>query len=145
MADISSALKVYLKTKSAITDLVGSGTAARIFKRVPRQKTTLPFIVITLFEGISSEHLGGISGLAKARVQVDCYAATSAGSYALAELVRLAPLQGQGNLTMDSVNVRDVSSPSGYSDGDDPPYEGSSENLFYHSRDYFISYQEATS
>ncbi len=144
MPSIDTELKTYLKTKLAITDLIGAGDNARIYERVPRETATLPFIALLVFEGNSHEHLGGITGLARTRVQVDCYAGTAAESFALAELVRLAPLQGEGNFTMGTTDVRDVSSPNGYTNGDDPPYQGSEENLFWHSRDYFISHREPT-
>ena len=93
MPDILDNLRTYLKTKTAITDLVGTTTAARIYIHEAKQDAALPFIVLHGFEGISEEWLSGIVGNCTTRVQVDCYASTRPGAYALAEAVRLAPLQ----------------------------------------------------
>jgi hypothetical protein len=41
MADIAEELKTYLKSISAVTDLVGSGTAARIYTHRAKQGVTL--------------------------------------------------------------------------------------------------------
>ena len=142
MASISSELKTYLKTKSAVTDLIGAGTAARIYPHTAKQGVALPYIVYEIFQGESYEHLGGISGLAENRIQIDCFAATSEGAYALAEAVRLAPVQ-MFRGTMGSTAVT-VSSDDGYESGYEPPEKGGTQKLYFVSRDYFITYAEAT-
>jgi len=144
MPDILSDLRTYLKTKSAITSLVGTGDAARIYFHDAKEGATLPFIILEIFEGESNEHLTGISGICSNRVQVDCYGVTAAAAYTLAEAVRLAPLQMyRGN--MDTSKVCNVTSNVSYRRGFDPPVTGSAQKRYWVSRDYVITYTEATS
>lgn len=144
MPDILSDLRTYLKTKSAITNLVGTGDAARIYFHDAKEGATLPFIILEIFEGESNEHLTGISGICSNRVQVDCYGVTAAAAYSLAEAVRLAPLQMyRGN--MDTSKVCNVTSNVSYQRGFDPPVTGSAQKRYWVSRDYAITYTEATS
>lgn len=144
MPDILSDLRTYLKTKSAITNLVGTGDAARIYFHDAKEGATLPFIILEIFEGESNEHLTGISGICSNRVQVDCYGVTAAAAYTLAEAVRLAPLQMyRGN--MDTSKVNNVTSNVSYRRGFDPPVTGSAQKRYWVSRDYVITYTEATS
>lgn len=144
MADIASELITYLKTKSAVTDLVGTSTAARIYYGDAKQGVALPYIVIRVFDGTSHEHLGGITGMAMNRVEVNCYAATSSAASALAEAVRLAPLQ-KFRGTMGSTYVHEVASPQGYAREFEPPTTGDNRKRFNFVRDYFIHYAEAKS
>lgn len=144
MPDILSDLRTYLKTKSAITSLVGTGDAARIYFHDAKEGATLPLIILEIFEGESNEHLTGISGICSNRVQVDCYGVTAAAAYTLAEAVRLAPLQMyRGN--MDTSKVNNVTSNVSYRRGFDPPVTGSAQKRYWVSRDYVITYTEATS
>lgn len=144
MPDILSDLRTYLKTKSAITNLVGTGDAARIYFHDAKEGATLPFIILEIFEGESNEHLTGISGICSNRVQIDCYGVTAAAAYTLAETVRLAPLQMyRGN--MDTSKVNNVTSNVSYRRGFDPPVTGSAQKRYWVSRDYVITYTEATS
>ncbi len=143
MSDIAEQLTTYLKTISAITDLVGTGANARIFLSFAKQGASLPYIVLEVFEGTSTEHLTGISGLATNRVQVDCYASTKAGASDLAEKVRLAPLQMHRG-DMGDLFCNTVRSDGGFRTGYDPASKGANNQRFWSSRDYFITYQEAT-
>lgn len=144
MADIASELKTYLKSISAITDLVGTGTAARIYTHRAKQGVALPYIVFEVFEGTSLENLTEIDGMATNRIQVDAYAATSDGVYTLAEAIRLAPLQMYRG-TMNSTFVHNVTSNGGYERGFDPPTKGGNQRRYWISRDYIITYREPVS
>lgn len=144
MADIAAEFKTYLKSISTITALVGATTASRIYEVTAKQGESMPYIVYETFADNSEEHLGGISGLATERIQVDCYAATSAGAYALAEVVRLAPLQ-MFRGTMGSTFVNGVTSPGGYRRGQTPPVKGGAQRRYWISRDYLITFVEASS
>lgn len=144
MADLETELKVYLKSKASITALVGIGDAARIYLGFPKQGAALPFIVFDVFGGPSAEHLGGISGMAENRVQIDCYGLTSAAAKAVADVVRYAPLQGHRG-AIGALTATGVTSPGGYRHGFDDPSAGANQARFWHSRDYFISYNEPIS
>ena len=148
MPDILNSLRIYLKTKTAITSLVGSGDASRIYFHDAKEGAAMPFIILEIFEGESNEHLAGISGVCSNRIQIDCYGVTSAAAYNLAEAVRLAPLQMfRGSIATggDLVRVLNVTSNVSYRRGFDPPVSGSSQKRYWVSRDYIIMYQGATS
>lgn len=143
MSDIAADLITYLKSKTGVTDLVGSGTAARIYVEDPKQGASLPYIVIEVFAGKTEQHLGGISGLATNRVQVDAYDSTQAKAYTLAEAIRLAPLAGyRGDL--DATLTREVGQGS-YEYGRDRPTRGGNQRRHWVSRDYIFTHDEATS
>lgn len=144
MPDILADLRTYLKTKTAITSLVGTGDAARIYIHDAKEGATLPFIILEIFEGSSEEHLAAITGIASNRIQVDCYGVTSTAAYNLAEAVRLAPLQ-MFRGTMATSSVLNVTSNVSYRRGWDPPVTGSAQKRYWVSRDYIITYTEATS
>ena len=98
MADFADELITYLKTRSGVTDLVGTGTAARIFHDRLRQGATLPAVFFVETGGDSAEHLGGIAGMARAFYQLYSCGATRTAANDMAEAVRLAPLQGYRGL-----------------------------------------------
>lgn len=143
MAGIGSELKDYLKTKSPITNLVGSGNNARIYKDRAKQGVDLPYIVYEVFRGSSAQHLQGITGIASNRIQVDAYAVNEEQSYQLAELIRLAPLQMYRGM-MNETFVHDVNGDIGYEQGSTDPVQGSEQRHHWTSRDYIITYREAT-
>ena len=145
MPDILTDLRTYLKTKSAITSLVGTGDAARIYLHDAKEGAVLPFIILEIFEGESNEHLAGITGIASNRVQIDCYGVTATAAYNLAEAVRLAPLQMFRGTMASSSKVLNVTSNVSYRRGWDPPVAGSAQKRYWVSRDYIIMYTEATS
>lgn len=144
MPSLESALKAYLKSKTAITSLVGTGDSARIYLNVPKQGVVLPYIVFEVFEGSSAEHLTGVSGIAENRVQIDCYGGDEESAHNLAEAVRLAPLQMFRGELMSGVFANSVSSPIGYRLGFDPPTAGGNDIRFWASRDYLVTYSEPT-
>lgn len=145
MPDILADLRAYLKTKSAITTVIGTGDDARIYLHDAKEGATLPFIILEIFEGESNEHLGGISGIASNRIQIDCYGITSTAAYNLAEAVRLAPLQMFRGTMNSSSKVVNVTGNVSYRRGFDPPVSGSSQKRYWVSRDYIVMYTEATS
>lgn len=142
MPSISSEIITYLKTKAAVTALVGSGVDARIFLDEAKQGVSLPYVTLVVFEGASHEHLGAITGLAENRVEINCYSATSEGAWTLAEVIRLSPLQMHRG-TLGSTFVHSITSPQGYARERIPPPQGSNTTRFVCSRDYFFIYAEA--
>lgn len=81
---ITEGLRSHLLGDPAIAALV----VARIYPlRVP-QKVTMPAIVLTLISDQREPHLRGISGLARPRYQLDCWAQTYDGATALGALCR---------------------------------------------------------
>jgi len=145
MADFSDEFKTYLKTISAITDDVGSGTAARIYPDRLREGATMPAIVyVEAGGGESFEFLGGISGLAETVMHVYTYGSTRTQANDLAEVVRLAPLQGFGG-TMGATAVTSVSASSHRDTGFDPPRHKTDKPKYWTRRIYNLHHAEATS
>lgn len=141
MPSIESQLEIYLKSKPSISALIGEGDDARIYQDRAKQGVPLPFIVYQVFDGSSDEHLGGITGVAENRFQIDTYGVDREKSFELAELVRLAPLQMFRGL-IGSTEVLTVSSNGGYDKGSDNPVSGSGERRYWTSRDYIITHRE---
>lgn len=140
MADVAESLVQYLRTKSAITDLVSD----RISPDSLPQGSSLPAIVYYEIDNVSAEHLGGIAGVAHARFQIDCYATTRKQAKELQEKVRLAPLQGFRG-TMHNTFVQGVSRAGSFRTDADEPKDGSDQWRYIVSADYIISHDEATS
>ena len=137
--DIGNTLIDYLKSKPAITDLIGSNGAARIWLDEARQGAQLPYIVIGVFEGPSEQHLNGVSGISTNRCQVDCFAANSKGAFDLAEAVRFAPLQAyRGQIPGGFVN--NVNADSSYRRGKETSEKGNKQKRFFAQADYLITY-----
>ena len=142
MSDVAADLITFLKTQSSITDIVGAGTAAKIYEEDPKQAVGLPYIVFEVFEGKTEQHLGGISGLATNRVQIDAYQSTRALAYTLAEAIRLA-LAGKRQ-TFDATLYRETGQDS-YQRGRDKATKGGNQARYWISRDYIFTFDEAIS
>lgn len=143
MADLANDLKAFLKTVSAVTSIVGTGSDARIYLGTARQRGSKPYIVFDVYRDESYEHLDGISGLCRNRVQIDCVGGNSAQAFTLHEAVRIA-LQAARTVTMNGTRYK-VESAEGYERGDDTPESGSDVPRYYIERDYYFTYAEATS
>ena len=93
---------IYAKLNDAADGIdthVGSGTSARIFPGNVPQGQSLPAIRFNRIATVYSEHLGGVTTLVEAVVQVDAYAATHDTAIALGECVR-ASLQDWRDLSL---------------------------------------------
>ncbi len=141
--DIATNLKTYLKSISAVTSLVGSGDAARIYIHDAKEGVQLPFVIIAVLTGSSEVHLAGASGIATNRVSVISYGATHAAAYALDKTIRLAPLLGYRG-TMGTGFVHAVDDDQGYECGYDPPVTGSAQKRYWVMRDYLFVHKETT-
>lgn len=112
MADISDEIKTYLKTVSAVTTLVGAGTASRIFRDTLRQGATLPAIVLVEAGGGEvARSLTSLSGAQQINLHVYCYGATRSSANAVDAAVFSAfcgstGLNGRG--TMGTTGVLDI-------------------------------------
>lgn len=144
MPDIAAELITYLKTIPAVTNLIGSGAGSRIYSSEPKQGVALPFVVFTVFVGGSTETLGAIAGMADNRIQIDCYGATSAQAFEVAEAIRYAPLQMYRG-AMGAAFAASVTSLDGYARGYDQATTGGNQRRYWVSRDYDIYYSEAIS
>lgn len=106
--DFGADFKTKLKAVSAITDIVGSSTSARIYPDVPKHSMTVPAIVyIENSGGTSDESLAGPIGMGQTVMLVDSYAATRSAANSLAETIRVA-IQGPINTTWGDSHVSSV-------------------------------------
>lgn len=83
---VEKAFYALLSQEAAISGLVGS----HIYPLRAPEDIVAPFIVYQKISGIRWRSLGGPSGMAQTRIQIDAYAASYAGAKTLAESIRIA-------------------------------------------------------
>lgn len=120
--NIKVALRTYLLSQSKVTQLVGD----RIYATVIPQNATYPCVsVSTVSEATVKQMSGYSSGLADARIQLDCWAENEDAAFQVADLIRnyLDGYSGTvANIQLDSVTYIDKNEtvePQG--DGSDIP------------------------
>ena len=126
MADIAEQLIVFLKTKSAITSLVGSSTSARILQQeAPKESSALPCICVTISGTNHVGYTAGMTDLAAVDITLTGWGSTISERNSLAAAVHgaLSPLV-KGN-SLGSIPLVDISCSAGRSDGDVGAVDGS--------------------
>lgn len=116
MAEVRVALRTYLLTKSAITDIVGQ----RIYAQQLPQGATIPAITMTTISESYDHDLAGLAGLVHTRIQFECLATTELVSLQLADAVIWCGVDTLKGLS-SGINFRSVMVEDGrrcYSDGD---------------------------
>jgi hypothetical protein len=83
---VEVALASYLEAHALVSPLVGS----RVYPEVLPQRPTYPAIVYQRVTTARVRSFDGPSGLARPRIQLDCYGSTYAQAKAVAAAVRLA-------------------------------------------------------
>ena len=143
--DFGADFKTKLKSVTAITDLVGVTTQARIYPDVLKINSSLPAITYSEHTGGESyEKLSGPLGVAETLMVVDCYAATRAAANALAEVVRVA-LQGPVNATWGDSYVSSVTCVTHRMTDVDWAADKQSIKRWFTRRAYRIFHEEANS
>lgn len=140
MADIGVAIVAHLKTKTAVTDLIGSGADMRINAGYLPQCETLPAVVYHEITGTSYEHLVQGAGTVQDRYQIDCYADTAIAAVELREQIRLA-MQTFNHAIWGGIYIHGCNSDTKHS-GTDEPEDGSDAWRYRYSQDYLITYAE---
>ena len=137
---IDGAILGRLKAVTAITDIVGAGTSARIYAEKLPQKPTLEAITFNLISTPQRVHaFGSDPGLVQARWQVDAWGNTWKESRLLAAAIRG---NGAGNAfsrfrgTQDTTVVDDI-----LLDNELATFEDES-GTYRTTQDYLIWYQE---
>lgn len=136
--DLRPALRAYLLADGQISAVV----ASRIYPTKLPQGTTLASIVYSRISGVGDHHSQGASGLARPRMQIDCWASTVDGADTLGRLVK-ARIDGFGgampygsNSPQDEIAVQGVFFQSERDDYDDAA------KLHRVSQDYVIWFEE---
>lgn len=135
MAELEQAVYSRLTGHAGLAALVGS----RVYPLVLPQRPTLPAVTYQRVEALRQSAMGVDTGLASARVQVDSWATTYAGSKGVAAQVRAALQRWRG--TEAGVTVEDA-----FLERDQDLFEdegSSAEGKLYRvSQDYLIWYRE---
>ena len=144
MADIATAVRTVLANDAAVAAVVGTRLYPdRIPQKLVDTTTTYPCIRLQLVDERSDVHLTGMSRLAAATIQVDCYSLSRSTSTALGEKVRLA--LGMYSGTSASVIIqRCYPTASGFHSAEQSK-DGTDLPKYRHTRDYDLFFQEATS
>ena len=126
----SGGLVTYWKTISAITDIVGSGSSARIYPLLAKQSVgNSARIVYERAGGESVNRLSGTSGTRYTVLHVYCYGATLSASDALAEAVRANTANYRG--TLSGVYVNQIECTDALDDGIDESVDKSDTHRYW--------------
>lgn len=131
------ALRGYLLSKSAVTDLVGQ----RIYTDQLEQGATLPAVVMNKLFTTHDHALSDKAGLAHARIQFECYAATRQVANSVADSLHTSGIMTFKGLT-GGVDIRGARVEEGMSYKTDPATDGSDESRYVSVIDLTIDYTE---
>lgn len=144
MASIEKALKDFLLSKTAVTDLIGSGTSARYWPDVLDQDWTTNQGPCVVFEIISSEDIQTLadrSGFVSSRFKFIAYAGTRMAANATARAVKNCGLAAMKGL-YSSVHVCGVVIESGIRTDYEKPDDGKATYRYLTEFDVMVSYLE---
>lgn len=136
---VETALYTYLAGKTSITSIVGTN----IWKgRLPQSYSWVaPALSFRRISELHDHDLDGGSGIARARMQIDCWSKTASAAESLAEQVRTL-LQGYsgtiGSVTATSVVLDNVVSLP------EPPIDSSDDWRFHIALDFIVIYRESS-
>ena len=133
--DITTNLRTYLLTISAVTDLLG--TTTEIFPDALPQRGgyTLPAVVLHEISGSDLRHLSGSADKGETTIQIDCWADNRDDGNALSEAVRKNIEHYAGAAGDDTIDhAYCINRRTFY----EPPVDASEDGLYNHSRDYRI-------
>lgn len=137
---VAGGILARLKAVSAVTDIVGSGSSARIYAMHLPQKPTLEAVV---FQKISTPEVvhafGADPGLVEERWQVSSWGNTFAEAKTLAAAVKTALSRYSG--TSDSTVFQGIFHDGG-ADFDEEPINENSARVYRSQHDYLIWYEE---
>ncbi len=138
MKDIRPALREFILADASISALVTTGGISRVYPIKIPQGIKLASIVYTRISGRGDYHMGGPSGLAMPRYQLDAWAPTGDAATTLANLIkdRIDGYRGIMGTGPAAVTVQGVFMADEREDYDDTV------QLSRMSRDYFIDYEE---
>lgn len=137
MADVAFAVRAYLLTKTAITDLVGQ----RIYTDQLPQNPTLPAIVMFKRYTQHEHALSDLAGLASANIQFECFATTRSVANSIADaIIDCGIITHKG--TQSSVDIRGVRVSQGQMNDVVAPLDGSDERYYMTVIELEVDYTE---
>ena len=144
MAAMEEALCSYILTKSAVTDLIGTGDAARLYPHVLPQDCNLASGAAATYRIIDSTETGMLSdraGIVQSRVQITTFANTLSAAMALARAIKncgITTIKGVSS----GVDFRGVIIEKGIESFDEPPTDGGETWRYIADFDLGVSYLE---
>lgn len=139
LADVRVGLRAYLLGDGTISTTVGGN---RIYPIKLPQGITAPSIVYTRISGQGDHHMQGASGLARTRMQIDCYALSADAAVSLANLVKERIDGFAGNVLWGDASPEEAIQIKGiFFDTERETFDAVT-NLYGVSRDYFVWYGE---
>lgn len=137
MADVAIALRSFLLSKTAVTDIISQ----RLYTDELPQSATIPAVVMSKLYTVHDHALSDFAGLAHSRIQCECYAATRIAANALAEALRGSGIITQKG-TVSDVDIRGARIEEGMSYKTDPPTDGSADSRYVSVLDFVIDFTE---
>ncbi len=137
MADVAIAIRAYLLTKSAVTDVGGQ----RIYCDAMPQNATLPAIEMTIVDEVPDMELSDVTGVTKSRVSLNCIAERRSTTRALAKAIRncgVAAIKG----VYSTVDIRGVAILNRF-DGVFSPTDGAADRNYTTDLHIEVAYLEA--
>lgn len=144
MAAMEEAFCAYLLTRSVVTDIIGTGSAARLWPMVLPQGYSVSQGAAATYEIIGSDEthlISNRSGLVNSRLQITSFAATYAAANALARAIKncgILTLKGVSS----GVDFRGISIIRGLANFEEIPTDGSQEHRYLTDFDFSVSYLE---
>lgn len=137
MADVVSAVRTYILSQSAVTDLI----AQRMYLDRLKQNATLPAATI---HKVSESHVHTISnrgGMVQTRLQIECFALQRLTANALAEAIYKCGIAAVKGIT-NSVNIRGVMVEDGQRNYTIDDADGGDDHTYVTQFDLMVSYLE---
>ena len=147
MAVMEEAFCTYLLTKTAITSLIGTGDAARLWcAQLPQSYDVSQgaAAVYELLGGSDTHTLSDRSGLVEARIQIATYASTHKAAIELARAIKNCGITAQKGVYagVDFRSVRVEQGVRAYAN--EQPTDGTDSWRYLAEFDFVISYLEGT-
>lgn len=140
MPDISKTIRSITLADSTVSGLVGT----RMYSDALPQQATLPAIRYLVVDTMPTECLVHIAAIARARMQIDCYANTRAASVDLADAVRLA-LEKKHEGDNSGQFIHEISLQDGERHAVDRPLSGTDQRWYITILEFYVFYTTTTS
>jgi hypothetical protein len=131
MADFADDFVTHLKTKAAITSLVGSGDAARIYPDDLKQGAAMPALVYAEVGGDHFPYLLGAVNVRHCLMEILAFGSTRSSANNLAETVRTSIAVGNTDATYGTTHVTEVQISAARDYGVDEPQDGSDAKRYW--------------
>lgn len=142
MADFSDEFVTYVKSVSALTTLLGSGSACRVYPDQLKQGCSMPALVFSESGGESVDHFTGSAGLCRTVLHTWAYGATRRAANELDETLRVAI--GNQSKTMGSTLCTEVHVSSHRDTGTEGTDDATDAYRYFTHRVYDVWHVEAT-